>query len=275
MSRPVPIRSLIAGVALLLGATANGLPRSHAAPPHRHQSAETILYSFGANTSDGLSPSGALLPGDRGAFFGTTVNGGTLGLGSVFELRPSGSRYAESINFDFHGSDGAHPYAGLTKTGSRSGVGTTRDGGVYGFGTVFQMSRTKDGPSQRVLYNFRGAKDGAHPYAGIVVAPQGQFFGTTASGGSNRCANGCGIVYRLTPTPSGYSENVVYRFRGGADGANPYAPLLRDKTGAFYGTTYSGGTSNAGTVFKLTPSSRGYTESVLHSFAGGWMAPIR
>jgi uncharacterized repeat protein (TIGR03803 family) len=254
MSRPRLIRSLIACAALFLTGAARGSPTP-------------VLYSF-LGGSDGSNPSGALLPGDHGAVFGTTVNGGAAGLGTVFELMPVDGGYRESVNFNFHGSDGAHPYAGLVKTGSRSGVGSTHDGGIYGLGTVFQMIRTENGPSQRVLYNFRGGtKDGANPYGGLTVGPGGQLFGTTTAGGSNHCAGGCGVVYRLTPTSSTYVEDVVYKFRGGTDGAHPEASLLR-AGGVFYGTTHDGGAGNLGTAFMLTPAGHRYSETVLHGFAG-------
>jgi uncharacterized repeat protein (TIGR03803 family) len=80
---------------------------------------------------------------------------------------------------------------------------------------------------------------------------------------------GSGTVYKLTPNGSGYVFSVLYTFRGGADGATPVVPVVADGSGALYGTTVNGGAAGKGTVFKLTSAGGGYSESILHSFAGG------
>ena len=86
---------------------------------------------------------------------------------------------------------------------------------------------------------------------------------------------GCGTVFKLAPASGGWTETVLYTFTGGSDGGEPYARLLSDAAGNLYGTTLLGGnigsacSSGCGTVFKLTPGSGGWTESVLYAFAGG------
>jgi uncharacterized repeat protein (TIGR03803 family) len=107
-----------------------------------------------------------------------------------------------------------------------------------------------------VLYSFRGGANGSQPEGVPFRDGQGNIYGTTASGGS-----GHGVVFfRLGSTRQ---EGVLYTFTGGADGGTPLAGLVRDTAGSFYGTTYSGGASGDGVVFKL-----GSVETVLHSFAG-------
>jgi len=128
-----------------------------------------------------------------------------------------------------------------------------------------------------VLHTFSGRADGANPNAGLIRDAVGNLYGATLFGGnmSNSCPNstlGCGVVFKLDPSGN---ETVLHTFSGGADGANPYASLLRDRGGSLYGTTFFGGntssscpnaSSGCGVVFKLDTSG---TETVLYSFAGG------
>ncbi len=120
------------------------------------------------------------------------------------------------------------------------------------------------------------ANTGAHPYGALIAAPNGGFYGTTMVGGapSLACPSGCGTVFELVP-PSGnqtqWTESVLWTFSG-ADGNNPYAGVVADKSGALYGTTEYGGKANAGAVFKLTPPAPGqsqWSESTLWNFSGG------
>jgi uncharacterized repeat protein (TIGR03803 family) len=126
---------------------------------------------------------------------------------------------------------------------------------------------------ERVLYNFRGtpAGDGENPYGALLPGPDGTLYGTTTQGGTvtAQCPYGCGTVFALTPSGSGYSETVLYRFQGGSDGWYPESALIADTAGALYGTTTLGGTNDKGTVFKNTAAGSGYSESVLHVFGAG------
>jgi len=108
----------------------------------------------------------------------------------------------------------------------------------------------------------------------VVFDKSGNLYGTTSQGGnSTSCGifgGSCGVVFKLTPVSGGWTESVLYEFTGGADGGTPYDSLVIDGKGNLYGTTSAGGTSGMGTVFELTPGSGGtWTETVLHSFAGG------
>ena len=118
----------------------------------------------------------------------------------------------------------------------------------------------------RTLYRFAGGMDGSNPYGGLIADAEGNLYGTTAYGGSSNCESGlgCGTVFKLDKTGKG-KETVLYSFTGGTDGANPYAGLIRDADGNLYGTTAFGGSSNAGTVFRLDATGK---ETVLYSFSG-------
>jgi len=124
--------------------------------------------------------------------------------------------------------------------------------------------------TETTFHNFTGGTDGSDPLADLLYNPaSGMVYGTTKTGGgSPNCTKGCGTVFSLLQTGSGY--RVLYRFAGGTnDGANPEAGLTIDANGNLYGTTYSGGTHNLGTIFKLTPIGGGqFSESILHSFSG-------
>jgi uncharacterized repeat protein (TIGR03803 family) len=186
----------------------------------------------------------------------------TLALLGVLMLTTANSALAqtESVlhSFAADGTDGFNPYAGLTLDAKGNLYGATFAGGPSKAGTVFKVTPAG---TETVLYSFTGAADGAVPYFSTLVRDKaGNFYGTTFLGG----ANGDGTVFKLAPDGT---ETVLHSFNvDGIDGYNPYPGLAIDKAGNLYGTTYRGGTSDLGTVFKVDPSG---TETVLYSFAGG------
>ncbi|MGB8909782.1 MAG: choice-of-anchor tandem repeat GloVer-containing protein [Candidatus Cybelea sp.] len=232
-------------------------------PPVSEYSAVSVLHYF-AGGSDGASPFAGLVFDDKGALYGTTVGGGYYGYGTVFKLTPSGSGYSESVLYSFSGGrDGANPYDGLILDKKDALYGTTSAGGYRGAGTVFKLTPSGSGYSESTLYRFQGRNDGANPYAGLIFDEKGALYGTTAGGGHK----GFGTVFKLTPFGSSeYGETVLLRFGGRNGGAHPHAGLIFSKKGKLFGTTSSGGRYGFGTVFKLTPSGSGYSESVLHPF---------
>ena len=121
--------------------------------------------------------------------------------------------------------------------------------------------------TETVIYSFQGGSDGALSYAPLIADSHGALYGTTIHGGIP--SGGYGTVFKLTPSGSGYSESVLYAFQGGYDGSYPFAGVIADQHGALYGTTYTGGPSGGGTVFKLTHSHSGYTKTILYGFTGG------
>jgi uncharacterized repeat protein (TIGR03803 family) len=204
--------------------------------------AETVLWSFGDGT-DGANPVSGVVRDAKGNLYGTTEYGGDYGKGTVFELTPSGR---EKVLWSFgNGTDGAYPLARLVLYNGNL-YGTTVDGGIYGDGTVFEV--TPSG-KETILHSFDNNEiDGFHPYAGLTIY-QGNFYGTTASGGGT--ANAAGIVFEMTPSGSTYS--ILHTFGGNPDGAFPDGGVVFDKLGNLYGTTLDGGANGYGTVYKLTP----------------------
>lgn len=200
--------------------------------------AEHVLYSFAFTGSDGRYPVAGLVD-VNGALYGTTQYGGASGNGTIFKVNTSG---AEHVVYSFSGTpDGANPYAGLLALNGTL-YGTTQYGGANGNGTVFKVSTSG---AEHVLYSFKGTPDGANPYGGLEVL-NGTLYGTTYSGGNS----GNGGVFKVST--SGV-EKVIYSFTGLPYGGRYPAGSLIAVKGALYGTTSEGGTSMAGTVFKLTP----------------------
>jgi uncharacterized repeat protein (TIGR03803 family) len=208
---------------------------------------ETLFYSFAS------IPYSGLVEGSDGNIYGTTASGGTSGRGTVFKITPSGT---ETVLYSFPAGS-SEPYTGLVQGSDGNFYGTTGANGTSDDGTVFEI--TPSG-TETVLHTFaKSGTDGQIPYAGLILGSDGNLYGTTYNGG----ANGLGTVFKVTP---GGTETVLYSFAGGSDGEHPYGGVTQGSDGNFYGTTYQGGTSGLGTVFKVTP---GGTETVLHTFAGG------
>jgi uncharacterized repeat protein (TIGR03803 family) len=136
---------------------------------------------------------------------------------------------------------------------------------MLAFALIFAPSLSAQ--TEQTIYSFTGTTDGRNPLSSLVMDAAGNLFGTTFVGG----AYGAGEVFELTPhSAGGWSESVIYSFTGGADGADPYfADVIFDASGNLYGTTVGGGSYNLGTVFKLTPTASGWSETVLYSFSGG------
>jgi uncharacterized repeat protein (TIGR03803 family) len=201
-----------------------------------------------------------------GNLYGTTRFGGSSNQGTVFELTPSGTTWTEKVLYSFTGgSDGGDPQAALTVFGGGL-LGTAPQGGAYGNGVVFHLTRSAGKWSETVLYSFAGGSgDGAYPYSSIVLDKSGNLYGTTESGGPNQA----GSVFELSGSGSSYTEKVLYFFTGNTDGGTLDGGVIFDKAGNLYGTTASGGKYSTGTVFELTPSNGTWTESVLYNFTGG------
>lgn len=224
-----------------------------------------VLHSFG-HGHDGNRPDG-LAAGRNGALYGVTTIGGAGGGGTIFGLLPSHGRYVERILFTFPGgADGFQPLGAPAIDRHGDLFGVTQFGGTSDYGTVFELSRKRKGFRYRVLYDFPFA---AQAQAGLTLGPGRVLYGTTYYGGTAPCQ--CGTVFSLTPTSSGYHYRTLYSFRGGRDGAQPFAALtIARSTATIYGTTeYGGGDYVYGTVFRLTRTRRGYVEKVLHRFAHG------
>jgi uncharacterized repeat protein (TIGR03803 family) len=186
--------------------------------------------------------------------------------------------FRETILYRFHGSDGWGPSGRLVAGEGGALYGTTAFGtgtgcGGDGCGTVFKLTPSSSGYIETVLHNFDGV-DGQYP-GSLALGPRGALFGATGEGGTcPGSAPGSGTVFRLTPSPRGYVEHVLWTFGcSSKDGMGPEDVLL-GADGAIYGTTDFGGIYGqcgftkvpCGTAFKLTPSESGYVETILWNF---------
>jgi len=145
-----------------------------------------------------------------------------------------------------YGKEGANPVAPLIIDAAGNLYGTSRIGGPYNAGTVFELIPKSSGRwTERILYSFKWGADGAQPQAALTLDSKGNLYGTAALGGglggSSCSGNGCGTVFKLTRGLKGkWTESVVYAFAGGADGQYPVANLIADDKGNLYGTTLEG-----------------------------------
>jgi uncharacterized repeat protein (TIGR03803 family) len=226
----------------------------------------TAIYTFCANAftcPDGQTPSnGALAQATNGDFYGTTTSGGANSYGTVFSITTSGTlttlwSFCSLSNCP----DGNSPTAGLVQATNGDLYGTTPYGGAANAGVLFKIT---PGGALTTLYNFcsqPGCADGSLPLAPLVLATNGDLYGTTSAGGAT---NG-GTVFRITP---GGTLTTLHMFCNSdsctnIEGAGPAAALIQAANGDFYGTTVSGGSHNYGTVFSVTPAG---TLTTLYNF---------
>lgn len=241
----------------------------------------SVIHSF-TGGSDGASPEAGLSIDRAGHLYGTTAFGGA-GFGTVFELKQMGSGWALNPLYIFQGgNDGVQPIArviigpngtlyGTTAHGGGTGCGGTGCGIIFNLRPPVSACTSAICPwTESVLYRFGGGTDGGVPLGDLLFDQAGNIYGATLEGGMTPCGGyGCGTVYKLTHSGSGWTEDVLYRFTNGADGGFPAGGVVSDPSGNLYGATTNGGSSDLGTVFKLTHSGSGWTESVIYSFQGG------
>jgi len=203
-------------------------------------------------------------------------------LGSItltFVLASGAQAQTFKVLHDFGAAagDGNLPSGPLLKDSAGSLYGMTSTGGAHNWGSVYRLSPTSTGSfNETILYSFKGGSaDGAFPEGTLVRDSAGKLYGVTSVGGitatvcNSSAGPGCGVIFRLTPTSTGqWTEAVLHRFTG-TDGGNSFAGLVLDSKGNFYGATSVGGSKGLGTVYKLSHTSTGWKETVLHSFAGG------
>ncbi len=200
---------------------------------------------------EGSGPLDILLATD-GNFYGTTANGPLgVGYGTVFSLTPEG---VLTTLHTFTGPEGYRPNNGLIQARDGNFYGTASQGGSANRGTIFKMTAAG---SVTVLYSPPGGIGGESPAAGVIEGSDGNFYGTTSSGGTT----GAGMVFRMTPDGN---VTPLHSFDG-TDGANPAAALLQASDGNLYGTTSRAGGFGqiGGTVFQITPDG---ALTTLHAF---------
>lgn len=231
------------------------------------------LHTFAL--TDGGNPSGSLIQGSDGDLYGTTEFGGagscanlyTPGCGTIFKIN---SKLGFTTLHSFNGADGWNPLAGLIQGFDGNFYGTTLEGGAYGGGTVFRI--TSEG-KLTTLYNFcaqTNCTDGEFPAAALLQATDGNFYGTTAGGGTGYCYydEQTGTIFKMNPSGA---LTTLHSFCLD-DGFVPEAALIQATDANLYGTTYEGGngkycvgafTPGCGTAFKLVQNG---TLTTLHRF---------
>jgi len=226
-----------------------------------------VLHHFcsQANCADGSGPVGGLTLRPDGHFLGTTETGGKFGYGTIFDITQTGELH---MLYDFTASgDGSYPAAPPVMGPDGAYYGTAWEGGgPSGCGALYKIrnSGAASGGFQK-LHAF-DYSDGCNPTAALTVGPDGNFYGTTNSGGSA----GYGTVFEMTPVGR---VIVLHEFQGVGDGYNPNGALVVGTDGNFYGTTRGMGTPYGGTVFRISPIDHQF--SVLHDFEipqdGAWL----
>ncbi len=212
---------------------------------------EQVLYNFGAHGYDAIDPSGPLLLDKAGNVYGT-ASGGSSEAGTVFELKKA-SGWAESLLWQFDGSDGGGPRQGVVRDPSGSLYGTAaggRDNDCYGnsCGVVFKLTRLRGGQwKEVVLYDFPNPANGYAPSTtDVAIDKAGNLYGATALGGNEQRQDGCGVVYELSPGARGkWKYTVLHKFNY-SEGWVPNGGVALDSKGNLYGAAFS-------VVYEVTP----------------------
>jgi uncharacterized repeat protein (TIGR03803 family) len=263
----------------------------------------TLQASF--TGSNGASPNATLTAAGNGIYYGTTLYGGSNGLGSIFKF--DSATGSITLQDSFTGSNGQFPYAALTAAGSGIYYGTTTYGGSNGTGSIFKFDSAIG--SITLQDSFTGP-NGAYPYAALTAAGNGIYYGTTYLGGSNSTgsifkfdsaigsitlqdsftgsnggypsaaltAAGNGIYYGTTRLSGSNGLGSIFKFDSatgsitlqdsftGPNGTYPYAALTAAGSGIYYGTTYAGGSNGLGSIFKFDSATGSIT--LQDSFTG-------
>lgn len=206
-----------------------------------------VLHSF-KGEADGANPYAGVAIDLAGNLYGTTYDGGPANRGVVYKIATDGT---ETVLYAFSGNaDGSYPYAGVTLDSAGNLYGTTYQGGGANLGVVYKISPAGQ---ETVIHSFTGQPDGASPYGGVILDPEGNLYGATPGAG----AWTYGAIYKITPAGQ---ETVLYSFAGGPSGGEPYSSLVRDSAGNFYGTA---NVPAAGLIYEITRSG---TFKRLHEF---------
>jgi uncharacterized repeat protein (TIGR03803 family) len=218
---------------------------------------ESIVYSFGANQTDGTIPTSPYLSLDAaGNLYGVTFYGGTYNVGTVYQLSPnSGGQWTENILYSFTGgADGEYPYSTVTVDPDGNLFGATEIS-LDARGTVYEISPTSSGWSEQTIYTFDGILGGEAIFLTLTLDPAGNLYGVSQVGGtSNR-----GQVWELSPTSSGaWIPTALFSFDQ-TNGSQPRTGVIRDAVGNLYGVTFNGGQlscgpyQGCGVAFEITP----------------------
>jgi uncharacterized repeat protein (TIGR03803 family) len=224
------------------------------------------LYNF--NGDDGQPGWGVTL--DKGSMYTIASYAGVMGgaCGSALQINKSQKQWQSVVMHTFEEKDDGCPTGNLVLDKAGNAYGVTQDGGPNGWGEIYELSPSGGTWKETTLHAFGGEGDGGTPYSGLIFDKSGNLYGAATRGGEGGCDDGCGTVFELSPSQTGWTYNVLYSFQGGDDGGAPVAGLTLDKSGNLYGATESYGANGGGTVFELSPSNGTWTFNVLASMSG-------
>ena len=260
----------------LYGTTAGGGPNEGGTVFRmtKDNSEFTVLKSFPAywmdGTTDGANPSAKIFEGSDGVLYGTTLYGG-YGAGAIFRINKNGTEFGIVWRVD-PAADGWFLTAGVTEGSDGALYGTAHEGGPLGGGTVFRVD--KNGTQLHVLKAFTRTgeggdgeplayPDGGQPTGGLTEGSDGALYGSSYRGGGGGFSGGPGILFRLQKDGTGFT--ILNDFSGyRREGSLPRAEVIEGSDGALYGTTSTGGTLDAGTVYRVNKDGSGF--AVLKSF---------
>lgn len=235
-------------------------------------SSEKVIHTFA--TTSGASPYSTLVFDGAGNLYGTTQGGGSSncsgGCGTVFRLVPASGGWSYQLLHKFQGqdgNDGAYPSftSSLVLDTVGNVYGSTSQAGIHGYGTIFEVSPTANGPwKENIIHSFTNGDDGALPQAGLTFDLAGNLYSTTTAGGYF----GMGTVFQLQPkTGGGWMEPVNTLFNFTTENGS-YAPVVFDSAGDAYGTEYGGG-QGYGFVCEFSSGKYGWVQKPLFNFLGG------
>lgn len=253
------------------GTTNNGTVFEIARTATGYASTPTTLVDF--NLADGRGPQASLIADSNGNLFGTTGGGGTLDLGTIFEVPKTATGYATTpiTLASLDGSAGIYTQSALFADAYGNLLGTTP--AINGLGTVFEVAKTATGYASNAtpVVTFNGA-DGSNLWGSLIADANGNLFGTTSQGG----LGGVGTVFEIVRTASGYASTPITLVDfNGTDGARPLGNLIIDANGNLFGTTLRGGaygganwdgTTGDGTVFEIAKTASGYASTPITLF---------
>ncbi len=230
---------------------------------------ETVLHTF-TGGADGGNPVSEVVFDRAGNLYGTTPIGGSSncpsGCGVVYKMTPSAGGWTQTVIYNFTGgSDGQYPRGGLIFDQAGNLYGAA--GSAESSGIIYKLTPSNGSWTETVLHSFQDATDGAAPEYSLTTDASGNFYGVTVAGGPQ----GGGTVYEYSPSGGG-SFTVLHAF--GLSYGEPDAPSgtpIFDNAGNLYGTTAHGGYlfNDYGSVYKLSPSGNGWTETDLYVFTEG------
>lgn len=197
----------------------------------------TVMRNLSGN--DGSYPNGSLIQATDGNLYGMNNGGGVNSGGTIFKITIAG---AYTVLRAFNSADGYYPYGDLVQGTDGNFYGTTSTGGTNGFGTIFKITPAG---AYTVLRNLSANTDGSSPRGSLIQYTDGNFYGTTSAGGTN----GAGTIFKISSTGT---FQVIKQLNAATTGSIPQGKLLVGSDGNFYGLTSSGGSNNAGTIFKVT-----------------------